>query len=72
MILLVRNVGFAAAQERQYDRLTRQLEPDLEVYERQKQEMGESFFPGVNTLLHGTSKVSKAGVDRMVADLEKQ
>lgn len=64
--------GFAEAQERQYDRLTRQFEPDLEAYERQKQEMGETFFPGVNTLLHGTNKVSQAGVDRMVADLEKQ
>ena len=48
------------------------MEPDLEAYERQKQEMGEDFFPGVNTLLHGTSKVSQAGVDRMAADLEKQ
>ena len=49
------------------------MEPDLESYERQKQKMGEDFFPGVNTLLHGTSsKVSQAGVDRMVADLEKQ
>ena len=48
------------------------MEPDLKAYERQKQEMGEDFFPGVNTLLHGTSKVSQAGVDRMAADLEKQ
>ena len=65
-------IGFAEAQFRQYERLTRQMEPDLEAYERQKQEMGEDFFPGVNTLLHGTSKVSQAGVDRMAADLEKQ
>ena len=64
--------GFAAAQFRQYERLTRQMEPDLESYERQKQEMGEDFFPGVNTLLHGTSKVSQAGVERMATDLEKQ
>lgn len=72
-ILIAFYIGFAEAQVRQYERLTRQMEPDLESYERQKQEMGEDFFPGVNTLLHGTSsKVSQAGVDRMVADLEKQ
>lgn len=64
--------GFAEAQYRQYERLSRQMEPDMEAYERQKQEMGEDFFPGVNTLLHGTSKVSQAGVERMVSDLEKQ
>lgn len=64
--------GFAEAQHRQYERLTRQMEPDLETYERQKQEMGADFFPGVNTLLHGTSKVSQASVERMAADLEKQ
>ena len=72
-ILVTFYTGFAEAQFRQYERLTRQMEPDLESYEKQKQEMGEDFFPGVNTLLHGTSsKVSQAGVERMVADLEKQ
>ena len=64
--------GFAEAQYRQYERLTRQMEPDMEAYERQKLEMGEDFFPGVNTLLHGTTKVSPAGVERMASDLEKQ
>lgn len=47
------------------------MEPDLEAYEKQKQEMGESFFPGVNTLLHG-GKPSEAAVNRMVDNLEKQ
>ncbi len=72
LILVTSCAGFAEAQFRQYERLTRQMEPDLASYERQKQEMGEDFFPGVNTLLHGTSKVSQAGVDRMAADLKKQ
>lgn len=43
----------------------------MEAYEKQKQEMGETFYPGVNTLIHGT-KVSEAGINRMVDDLEKQ
>ncbi len=34
---------------------------------------GETFYPGVDTLVHGGSgKVSREGVDRMVNDLEKQ
>lgn len=43
----------------------------MEAYEKQKQEMGESFYPGVNTLIHGR-KDSEAAINRMVADLEKQ
>lgn len=62
---------FAQAQHRQYERLTKQVEPNMEAYEKQKQEMGESFFPGVNTLIH-ESKPPEAAIDRMVEDLEKQ
>lgn len=40
-------------------------------YEKQKQEMGESFYPGVNTLIH-KGKTPETAIDRMVADLEKQ
>lgn len=43
----------------------------MAAYEKQKQEMGESFFPGVNTLIQG-HKPSEAGINRMVEDLEKQ
>lgn len=43
----------------------------METYEKQKQEMGESFYPGVNTLVHG-GKVSDVAINRMVEDLEKQ
>ena len=64
-------VDFAQAQHRQYERLTKQVEPNMEAYEKQKQEMGESFFPGVNTLIH-ESKPPEAAIDRMVEDLEKQ
>ena len=72
-MLLSFDIDYAQAQFRQYERLTRQLEPDLEAYEKQKHELGEDFYPGVNTLLHGGSgKVSQAGIDRMVEDLETQ
>ena len=64
---------FQQSQLRQYTRLVKQLEPDMEVYEKQKAEYGADFYPGVNSLSYGGSgKVSKDGVERMVADLEKQ
>ncbi|KAM4901322.1 peptidyl-prolyl cis-trans isomerase-like 4 [Sylvia borin] len=69
------DVGFsdyAAAQLRQYQRLTRQIKPDLEQYEKLKEQYGEALYPTSDSLLHGTHVPSKEGVDRMVVDLEKQ
>ncbi|XP_075070187.1 pre-mRNA-splicing factor SYF2 [Mixophyes fleayi] len=63
---------YAAAQLRQYQRLTKQIKPDMEVYEKEREKCGESFYPTVNSLYHGTHVPSKEGVDRMVTDLEKQ
>lgn len=64
---------FAQAQFQQYQKLTKQFQPDMEAYEKQKQEMGEDFYPGVNSLAYGGSgAVSQDGIDRMVADLDKQ
>ncbi|NWT72307.1 SYF2 factor, partial [Prunella himalayana] len=59
-------------QLRQYQRLTRQIKPDLEQYEQLKEQYGEALYPTSDSLLHGTHVPSKEGVDRMVADLEKQ
>ncbi|XP_062510683.1 pre-mRNA-splicing factor syf2-like [Corticium candelabrum] len=65
--------GFAAAQFRQYQRLTRQMKSDMDQYEAQKERLGDSFYPSVDTLLDPQlTKPSPAGVERMVQDLEKQ
>lgn len=66
---------YAAAQLRQYHRLTKQIKPDMESYERQREKhllSGEDFFPTSNSLLHGTHVPSSEEIDRMVLDLEKQ
>ncbi|CAJ0964601.1 unnamed protein product [Ranitomeya imitator] len=71
---------YAAAQLRQYQRLTRQIKPDMEEYERERetvsvhihQQNSDLFYPTSNSLYHGTHVPSKDGVDRMVTDLEKQ
>ncbi|KAG7519505.1 hypothetical protein JOB18_010286 [Solea senegalensis] len=64
--------GYAEAQLRQYQRLTKQIRPDLESYEKQRQECGEDFYPTANSLIHGTHVPTKDGIDRMVEDVEKQ
>ncbi|KAM9308082.1 pre-mRNA-splicing factor SYF2 [Gastrophryne carolinensis] len=63
---------YAAAQLRQYQRLTKQIKPDMEEYEQEREKRGEDFFPTSDSLFHGTHVPSKDGVDRMVTDLEKQ
>lgn len=63
---------YAAAQLRQYQRLTKQIKPDMEQYEKERERNGEEFYPTSNSLLHGTHVPSKEGVDRMVTDLDKQ
>lgn len=57
---------------RQYNRLTKKLKPDMEVYEKQKQQIGEAFYPTRDTIIHGRHTDRKEDVDRMVEDLEKQ
>ncbi|MEE6466440.1 hypothetical protein FKM82_006950 [Ascaphus truei] len=69
------DIGFsdyAAAQLRQYQRLTKQIKPDMEAYEQQREQHAEAFYPTSDSLYHGTHVPSKDGVDRMVTDLEKQ
>jgi pre-mRNA-splicing factor SYF2 len=48
------------------------IKPDMEQYEYQKEKMGEAFFGGPNTILHGLHQDTKEGIDRMVQDLDKQ
>ncbi|KAK1893978.1 Pre-mRNA-splicing factor syf2, partial [Dissostichus eleginoides] len=64
--------GYAEAQFRQYQRLTKQIRPDFEGYEKQREECGVDFHPTSNSLIHGTHIPSKEGIDRMVDDVEKQ
>ncbi|KAB0365612.1 hypothetical protein FD755_008079 [Muntiacus reevesi] len=70
--ILVLFLDYAAAQLRQYHRLTKQIKPDMETYERLREKHGEEFFPTSNSLLHGTHVPSTEEIDRMVIDLEKQ
>ncbi|CAK8695464.1 pre-mRNA-splicing factor syf2-like [Clavelina lepadiformis] len=61
---------FEAAGARNYQKITKQIQPDMEDYNRRKDEMGEElFYAGLNTLLPGKIKDTKQGIDKMVNDL---
>lgn len=67
--------GFADYEQatiRQYNRLVKNIKPDMSDYERQRERLGEAFYGGRNTILHGLHKDTNEGIDRMVTDLEKQ
>ncbi|XP_023239873.1 pre-mRNA-splicing factor SYF2-like isoform X2 [Centruroides sculpturatus] len=58
---------------RQYHRLIKQFKPDMEQYEKTKQQLGEeAFYPTKDTIIHGLHKDSKEAIDNMVQDIERQ
>lgn len=57
---------------RQYQRLTKQMKPNLEEYERKKEKMGEDMYPELNSIAQGDYKDSEEGINKMAADLDKQ
>ncbi|XP_049775440.1 pre-mRNA-splicing factor syf2 isoform X2 [Schistocerca cancellata] len=69
------DTGFADYEQatiRQYNRLVKNLKPDMEHYSQQREKLGEAFYGSRNTILHGLQEDTKEGIDRMVEDLEKQ
>jgi len=63
---------YEAMTARQYERLTRQLKPDMKAYEGLKEVMGEDFYPTSNTLIQGSHYPKKDAIDRLCQDQEKQ
>ncbi|XP_065206413.1 pre-mRNA-splicing factor SYF2 [Planococcus citri] len=69
------DTGFADFEQatiRQYNRLVKQIKPNMDEYERQKETLGGAFYGDRNTILQGLHKDSKESIDRMVEDLQKQ
>lgn len=67
--------GFSSYEDaavRQYERLTKKMKPDMELYEKEKETMGDAFYPTKDTIIHGLHKDSEEGITNMVEDLEKQ
>lgn len=64
--------NFEDAAIRQYERQTKKLKPDMVAYVKEKETMGEAFYPTKDTIIHGMQGDSKESIDNMVEDLEKQ
>ena len=63
---------YEAASYRQYERLTKQLKPDMKAYKKSEKEW-EGDSADANSLAYGThDAVSSAGMEKMVDDLNKQ
>jgi len=64
---------YEQATVRQYDRLVKQIKPNMLQYNEAKAAMGEEkFYAGKDTIIHGLHKDTKQGIDKMVEDLHKQ
>lgn len=64
---------FEAQTARQYSRLVKNMPArDMNKYEKQKDELGEAFYGGPNTVLHGLVKDTPSAINKMVKDLEQQ
>ncbi|XP_043498591.1 pre-mRNA-splicing factor Syf2 [Polistes fuscatus] len=67
--------GFADYEQavvRQYNRLVKNIKPNMETYEELKEKLGPAFYGDKNTILHGLHEDKKEAIDRMVDNLEKQ
>lgn len=64
---------FEAQTARQYNRLVKQMQPNMERYQQTRNELGETvFYGGANTILQGLHKDTPKAIDKMVTDLEHQ
>jgi len=64
--------SFEASTFRKYDGLTKQIKPDMELYERHKAKAGDAFYASAGTVVHGVHKDTPEAINRMAEDVEKQ
>lgn len=63
--------SFEDAAGRKYDRLVRQIKPDMKDYERMKQELPEQvLYPDKDTHIFNARKDTEADIDRLVDGME--
>jgi len=64
--------SFEQATFRKYAGLTKQIKPDMEVYDRNKVKAGDAFYAQAGTVVHGVHKDSPEAIKRMAEDVQKQ
>lgn len=63
---------YEQAAVRSYNRLVKDIRPNMEAYEEAKQKLGPAFYGDRNTIIHGLHEDKKEAIDKMVSNLEKQ
>jgi len=70
------DTGFSSFEDsaaRKYDRMVKQIKPDISEYERLKSEIPEEqFYPTKNSYVFDAHKDSKEAIDRLIDDLDKE
>ena len=67
--------GFSTYEQatfRKYNALSKQIKPDMAVYEKNKERAGEAFYATAGSIVHGVHKDSKDAINKMAEDIEKQ
>ena len=65
------HADYQQAQFRQYQRLTKAIKPDMDVYKRSVEKWGDDFSSD-SLAYAGSGVASREGIDRMVEDLQAQ
>lgn len=64
---------YEAQTARQYNRHIKNLPPrDMIKYQEQKAKLGDAFYGGPNTIIHGLHKDTPGAIDNMAKDIEQQ
>lgn len=65
--------SFEDATARKYDRMVKQIKPDMEQYQKIKESMPEEqFYPTKNSYIIGSHKDSSESIDRLLDDMNKE
>jgi len=64
--------NFEQATFRKYQGLVKQIKPDMNHYESQKDKMGEAFYATSGSVVQGKQKDSADAISRMALDVQKQ
>jgi len=64
--------SFEQATFRKYAGLTKQIKPDMEVYDKNKVKAGDAFYAQAGTVVHGVHKDTPEAIKRMADDVQKQ
>lgn len=64
--------NYEHATHRKYNGLVKQIKPDMEQYNEKKEKIGDAFYAGAGTIVHGVHKDSADAISRMALDVVAQ